>query len=140
MNKETMELKDIKKRKYQGYVWMSDKKMPPTLNDEEFDFSDNIYKEPNPFVIEALLWCEGENVSIHVRHTGRYVINQFDLTELKKAGAEFVEKFYVPHRLDTDEKSVRFQQIWESEKDPLCNDMPVLTLKAVVFTGFSSIS
>jgi CRISPR type III-associated protein (TIGR04423 family) len=130
-----MELKDIKKRKYQGYVWMSDQKKPLTLKgDKDFDFSETKYQTVNPFVIEALLWCENTKTSVHVRHTGRYVINEFVLTDddLKN------EKFYIPHRLETSGRKARFCQIWEEKDDDLCEGFPVFTLKAIVFTGFAN--
>lgn len=132
-----MELKDIKKRKYQGYVWMSDQKMPETLNGKiEFDFSHTKYKHANPFVIEALLWCAESQTSVHVRHTGRYIINETVLTEedLKNS------KFYIPNRVETSGRDMRFAQIWKDEPDPLCEGFPVQTLKAVVFTGFTNSS
>ena len=132
-------LNEIKRRNYQGYVWMSDKENPELIKGE-FDFSE--YTSINPFVIEALLWCQAEEISIHIRHTGRYVINEFDLKEKNlPKGAVLEAKNYIPHRLKGI-NNVNFKQLWLPEPDSLCEGtserMEVLTLKAIIFTGFNN--
>ncbi len=128
-------LNNVKKRKYVGYIWMSDKQEPKVLTQPtEFDFSK---VGANPFVQEALLYCnEGnEEVSITVRHTGVYQITEFDLKNLPQ-GAELNEREYFPHRLGFQDKRVFIKQLWFPEPDPNCDGMEVLTLKAHIFTGF----
>jgi CRISPR type III-associated protein (TIGR04423 family) len=125
-------LSEIKRRKYQGYVWMSDKDKPDMI-DHEFEFSEST--SINPFVIEALLWCQSEQISVHIRHTGRYVINEFDLKKYPKEALS--EKSYIPHRLEGI-TNVNFKQLWLPEPDPLCAGMNVLILKAIIFTGFDN--
>lgn len=123
---------NIPKRKYDGYVWFSDQKEPVTLIQKEYSFEDT---KENPFVIEALLWNTEEEISIMVRHTGKYHIQEFKLNELP-AGHELVEKVYLPHRLGDKVKHVCFKQLWIPEKDPFCEEMEVMTMKALIFTGF----
>jgi CRISPR type III-associated protein (TIGR04423 family) len=129
MNKPT----EIPTKKYQGYVWLSDEKYPVVLLDKEYDFS--TLKE-NQFVIEALLWnAEDGGTSIMIRHTGKYHIQEFKLNELP-TGHELVEKVYLPHRLDKV-KHVYFKQLWIPEPDAFCEGMEVMTMKALIFTGFN---
>lgn len=125
---------DIPNKEYQGYIWLSDQKQPIVLNNGSHDFSQ---LDENQFVMEALLWNEEEKMSIMVRHTGKYHIQQIKLDELP-VGHQLVEKAYLPHRLGDEVKNVRFKQLWVPEKDPLCEDMEVLTMKALIFTGFHS--
>jgi len=125
------DLIDIKNRKYSGYIWMSDAKEPKVLNNEEFDFSKISI---NPFIIEALLYCEEENVSLTIKHTGSYHINEIVLNTLTESAVlEDVE--YLPHRLEGVDK-VQFKQLWIPEEDANCEGWPVLKMKALVFTGF----
>ncbi len=124
-------LSEIKNRKYSGYIWMSDAKEPKMLNNEDFDFSPI---GVNPFIIEALLYSEIENTSLTIRHTGKYHINEIDLNDLPD-GAALKDVEYLPHRLKGIKK-VCFKQLWVPEEDKNCNDLPVLKMKALVFTGF----
>jgi CRISPR type III-associated protein (TIGR04423 family) len=128
-------LNDISSVNYEGYIWMSDETEPTVLNNKSFDFS---IIETNPFIVEALLFDAKNKISIHVTHDGAYKINSFDLNKLKEQKIELVEKEYLPHRLKGVEK-VHFVQLWKEENDPLCNDFPVLELKATVFCGFKKL-
>ena len=127
---------NIPTRKYDGYVWLSDQKEPETLIQKEFSFEDT---KANPFIIEALLWNAEEEISIMVRHTGKYHIQEFKLNELP-TGHELVEKVYLPHRLGDQVKHVYFQQLWIPEPDAFCAGMKVMTMKALIFTGFHSLT
>lgn len=124
---------DIPKRKYQGYIWFSDKTKPLVLLEkEDFDFSS--IKTQNPFIVEALLYSEEGNQSIMIKHTDKYIIKEYNLSELTR-GTEVVEKEYLPHRLEGVNK-LKFTQIWVEAEDPFCEKMETLQLKATVFTGF----
>lgn len=127
-------LSDIPKLTYEGYVWFSNKKEPQILDKALFD---SILFEENTFIIEALLWNAEEEISIMVRHTGKYHIQEFKLNELP-TGHELVEKVYLPHRLGDKVKHVCFKQLWIPESDPFCEEMEVITMKALIFTGFNS--
>ena len=129
-------LSAIKNRKYSGYIWMSDEKEPKILNDEEFVFSTI---GTNPFIIEALLYCKEENVSLTIRHTGKYHIHEIQLN--KYTNENLVDIAYLPHRLKDEKKAIDvkkvcFKQLWTPENDANCEGWPVLKMKALVFTGF----
>ncbi|NBB31246.1 TIGR04423 family type III CRISPR-associated protein [Cellulophaga sp. BC115SP] len=127
-------LSDIPKLTYEGYVWFSNKKEPQILDKALFD---SVQFEENTFIIEALLWnAEDGGTSIMIRHTGKYHIQVFKLKELP-AGHKLEEKAYLPHRLDKV-KHVYFQQLWIPEPDAFCEKMEVMTMKALIFTGFNS--
>lgn len=127
-------LTTIPERKYQGYIWCSGKDKPEVLEEyKSFKFPEI---QTNPFIVEALLYCKEKNVSVMVRHTGNYQIREYDLNSLPE-GYELEEKKYIPHRLDSGGKKVCLKQLWLPEKDPNCEGMEVLTLKAHIFTGFS---
>jgi CRISPR type III-associated protein (TIGR04423 family) len=130
--KKLNSLNEIPSFNFDGYIWKSDSENPITLLDKTFDFSTI---ELNPFIMEGLLYNQDENKSYHITHDGDYHIVEYDLTELSKKG-EFIEKEFNPHRLLNLIKKVKFNQIWMDEKDPNCNDLLVLTLKATVFCGF----
>lgn len=121
---------EIPNSKYVGYYWMSDQEKPEQVNG---DFAPKL-KGLNPFIIEAMLWDEASEKSIMITHMGRYQIFEYDLKRLASEGA-LEDKFYMPHRLDGIKK-VKFKQFWKAEKDSLCNDYSVLTLKAQIFVGF----
>jgi len=128
-----MKINDIKSRKYEGYVWFSDHEKPKVLHNESYDFSKHNNTE-NPFIIEALLYANDENISVSVKHTGKYQIHEIDLNDLPE-GADFQEIKYLPHRLN-GVKKVKFKQLWLPEEDENCNNWEVLKMKALVFTGF----
>jgi CRISPR type III-associated protein (TIGR04423 family) len=128
-------LNEIPKIAFEGYIWKSDESTPEMLRNVISDF-ENI--STNPFIIEGLLYNKEHQISIHIQHTGNYQIAEYDLNALKEEGAVLEEKEYLPHRL-TDVSKVNFQQVWMEEKDPLCEKIPVLKMKAVVFCGFNKV-
>ena len=70
---------DIPQRNYQGYVWYSDQTKPITLYGEKtFKFQE---EAKNPFVIEALLFVEDENVSVMIRHTDYIRITEYKINK-----------------------------------------------------------
>lgn len=127
------QLTDIPKRPYTGYIWKSDQRYPEVLDGTK---DVTVTAEENPFIVEALLFDEGANISVMVKHTGSYLIKEFDLKALPKK-AKKVPKEYFSHRLD-GVKKMKFKQIWLPEEDENCKGMEVLKLNATVFTGFSN--
>jgi len=123
-------LTDIPNLNYEGYIWKSDQSNPEVYNNETIEFNKI---ELNPFIIEGLLYCKANNISVHIQHTGEYLIHVYDLNSVSEN--EKVEKRYLPHRLDGIEK-VKFTQVWSPKKDELCEGMEVLKLKATIFCGF----
>ena len=118
---------------FEGYYWLSDQDRPVVLFDAPFKKSNT----NNPFIIEALLYDPIANASYHVRHTGEYHVHKYSLNDLPET-AEIQDVEFLPHRLEKVRK-VFFKQIWMPEKDPYCEGMAVLTMKALVFTGFEKI-
>jgi len=128
-------LNEIPKIAFEGYIWKSDANEPKVLINEIYDF-DGV--STNPFIIEALLYCKENKTAIHIQHSDNYQITEFDLDALEKEGAVLENKQYLPHRLSPNVKKLRFKQIWLEEKDELCENMPVLKMKAIVFCGFNN--
>lgn len=124
---------EIPNEKYEGYIWLSDQTNPIVLHDESYDFSTIA---ENPFIMEALLYCKENDFSIMVKHTGSYVIRKYNLQAWRAKADTEAPKEYLPHRLGTSVKKLKFSQFWKEEKDSLCEDMKVLKLKATIFTGF----
>lgn len=134
--KKYTNLNEIPKVKYEGYIWLSDQEKPEVIRNTTFDFNTI---STNPFIIEGLLFDEINHKSIHITHDGTYSIVEYDLSVLKSNLVEQVKKEYLPHRLDGVDK-VHFVQVWTEINDPLCNDLPVLTLQATVFCGFKKLA
>jgi CRISPR type III-associated protein (TIGR04423 family) len=139
-----MKINEIKTREYQGYIWLSDQKEPNVYREaQEIDFS-NHTENHNPFIIEALLYAKDEQISVTLKHTGKYQIHEIDLK--KYLDENLVDVPYLPHRLNEEFKrnpkafkeikKVNFKQLWLPESDENCEDMEVLKMKALVFTGF----
>lgn len=133
MKTETInKITEIPNEKYEGYIWLSDQTSPIVLDNASYDFSQI---GENPFIIEALLFCKEKDFSIMVKHTGSYVIRKYDL-KAWEAEAEATEtKENLSHRIK-GVKALKFIQFWKAEEDALCEGMPVLKLKATIFTGF----
>ncbi|MBA4848974.1 TIGR04423 family type III CRISPR-associated protein [Emticicia sp. BO119] len=123
------QLTDIPDYVYEGYVWLSDNDKPIVYKDVKF--KPNEIKQ-NPFIVEGLLWAKKEGISIHIRHTGRYLIHKYDMnaSDLSKD-----IKQYLPHKIEGIKK-LKFKPVWKPETDPLCEGMEVLKMKALVFIGF----
>ena len=124
---------EIPEGNYVGYIWEADEKRPRILPDEEYS-KDKWGK--NSYIIEGLLYDKGQKKSIHIRHTGRYVIHQFDLEKLPEGG-ELKTVEYLSHRLG-EKRPVYFQQLWLPENDENCHGMEVLKMKALIFIGFDN--
>jgi CRISPR type III-associated protein (TIGR04423 family) len=133
--KKINNISEIPATSYVGYVWFSNSEKPKMLHKQDFE-DRNI--SSNPFIVEALLFDEANNISVHILHDGSYNIIQYDLETLKSDGFQLVSKAYLPHRLEGVEK-VHFVQLWKAEEDSLCEGMLVDTLKATVFCGFKKL-
>lgn len=129
-------LAEIPLAHYTGYIWMSNQDKPETIHNDNFDFT---IIGMNPFIVEALLFDEENQISIHITHDGANDIMTYDLKQLKNDGFEFEYKKYLPHRLGDKVDKVHFAQLWKDEPDALCEGMIVNTLKATVFCGFKKI-
>lgn len=129
---------EIPKRAYTGYLWSCQKSEPIFIDSNQlYDFSQ--WKN-FPFIIEGLLYAKEDNQehSIIIRYNNKYDIKAYDLKAIGK-DAVFKSQAYLPNRFpkELNIQALKFQQVWLPEKDPLCCYMPVLQLKARLFTGFS---
>lgn len=125
---------DIPAREYEGYIWDADGNQPIVYDGKAILDVANF--QPASYILEALLYYKDKEteISIHIRHSGKEHIYEFDLNHLPE-GSELVKAEYLPHRLKGIGK-VHFKQLWVPEDDPFCEGMPVLKMKALIFTGF----
>jgi CRISPR type III-associated protein (TIGR04423 family) len=130
MNTQIDGLEKIPDYDYKGYLWLSDRQTPEII---EGKVVFNKYLNTNPFIIEGLLWAEKEQVSIQIKHTHRYLINEICLRDFPNENQ--VDKKYHAHRIDGF-KYLKFKQLWQAEPDENCAGFEVLTMKALVFVGF----
>ena len=85
-------LLEIPVLEYTGYIWLSDQSKPDILENETYDFSKI---KQNPFIIEAKLFAEKENVSVNVKHIdGKYIISIIELNNIPE-NAEIEDKSYL---------------------------------------------
>ena len=115
----------------QGYIWMSDQSTPHVLN----GYFEGISLIPsNPFIIEGHLFDRDTRKSISIRHVdGKYVINIADTGKFKNA----TRHRFVASWGDT---ILLFDNEWIPEKDPLCENMEVLTSSDFSFVGFEKMN
>lgn len=127
------DLKNIKSD-IEGYIWMSDARMPICVSDDIKNKINNITADTNPFIIEGQLKVGKTSYSIKWVDGG-YVIRCFDL-DLINTFPEFqrIKKVYKSNLKNN--KLLEFIEIWEAEVDRECCNMPVLKFKSVVFNGF----
>lgn len=124
---------DIKKARYEGYLWKSDQSKPKVLEGTE-ETSFCLTDGENPFVTEGLLWDSENKVSITIRYVdGHYFVAQHTIEDSPEY--QTTEVSYLSHRLP-GVKKLKFLRLWKKEQDPLCEDMEALQFKANVFVGF----
>ncbi len=141
-----MKVNEIETRKYEGYIWLSDQEHPRVYHNEEIDFSKPIeifntkydfsIENQNPFIVEALLYAKDEQISVSVKHTGKYHVNEIDLKNLPESSI-LDDIQYLPHRLVGVSK-VNFKQLWIPEPYENCKGFDVLKMKALIYTGFTN--
>ncbi|TFV94468.1 TIGR04423 family type III CRISPR-associated protein [Algoriphagus kandeliae] len=129
------DISQIPDYKFTGYYWWSNSDKPEMLFEEALP-KEKILASVNPFCVEALLYSKTEGISIHIQHTGKYLVTAFDLKKLDKL--DTVQKEYIPHKLD-QVKKVIFTQVWEEvllEVDETTS-FPSLKPTALIFSGFN---
>ena len=135
MHKIINKLSEIPNLVFLGYIWMSDKSEPTILNNETHDFS-NV--DENPFIIEANLFAEKENISVNIKHIdGKYYISIIELNDLPE-NAEITEKVYLANPALSKTKKLVFKECWQEVEDELCENMKVLKPTWTAFTGFTN--
>ena len=124
---------------YVGYIWEADDKFKPRLLPKG-DYPKQLWGKES-YITEGLLYDKAANKSIHIRHTGKYHIHEYDLNNLPE-GSELETVHYLSHRLG-EKRPVYFQQLWLLEPDENCinekdEKMQVLKMKALIFIGFDN--
>lgn len=119
---------------YEGYLWWSNAETPKVYKNEPL--TDLPSEKSNPFIIEGQLIDKTNQKSVSIRFVdGDYIINGFDLKELK--GLDFIKKEYLPNRMEGVSK-LCFREYWRPEPDDLCEGMEVLQPAETVFVGFKN--
>ena len=106
---------------YQGYIQMSDK----PIKDIWKDFSDIHFDPKSGFVYEAHFWNDKDSIAI------KQINDSWLVDENKNIPLSDTQTYHAINGL-----KVKMAQMWEAENDPLCENMPVMKLKKIVFAGF----
>ena len=123
-------IEDIKQlQNYEGYIQFSDTKIRDC---DIFKKDDNISTKIQPtngFIYEAHFCNSIQSISIKQINDSWYIdetdISNIDNTDIQVYCGE-------------NNTKIKMAQIWEKEKDKLCEDIEVKKLKKVVFVGFDS--
>jgi len=105
---------------YEGYIQMSDN----PISDIREKFSDISFTPKSGFAYEAHFFNGTDSISV------RQINDSWFVDETKNISLEDTQHYFSKYG------KVRMAQIWEEEIDPLCENMPVMKLKKVVFAGF----
>ena len=122
--------------KYEGYIWYSDEKEPRVFRGDEPVDVEKFLKDDadRHFVVEGNLWNKEAQESIAIRYVdGQYSVRRTDLSGEGSENATI--KTFVAHKI-YGVKALEFKQLWEAQEDPMCEGMPVLRPKRLVFVGF----
>lgn len=126
-------LRDIPEKEYEGYYWDGDSAQPIHANAIPVKFLTADGVPGKPFILEAFFYCQSENFSVSVRHLpGRYLIHRFDLSSLDPK--LLTDKAMLAHPALGGK--LRFKEVWQPVEDEQCENLEVLTRKALVFCGF----
>lgn len=132
----------IEKRKYTGYIWMSDEPSPKVLLGEEF--GGEFAETANPFIIEAQLYDEHSKISVSVKYVdGKYIMQEYTDVDVSIANEDIELKEFVAYARIAEHngnKNLLFLQYWEEKKDdetaPSRLGMVELRPGKLVFVGF----
>lgn len=106
---------------YQGYIQMSD----CPIRDIWKDYSDINFTPKSGFIYEAHFFNGKDSIAI------KQINDCWLVDENKNIPLSDTQTYHGSHN-----SKIKMAQIWEAENDPLCENMPVLKLKKVVFAGF----
>lgn len=116
-------------RDYEGYVQFSHR--PIEREKDIFHNGKKVeIKAESGFIYEAH-FCNGSESVVIRQINDSWLISITKLSEIQ----DVTKDIQTYQAIDGFE--VKMAQIWESENDPLCENMPVLKLKKVVFAGFA---
>lgn len=128
---------EIKKGKYQGYLWYSNENTPRLFNNELLNKVITLENEENPFIIEGQL-CD-EKYSYSIKYVdGHYLAYRFLLAELSTNPKDYTEYKFIANRanFETEILYYIFRLYWKPIEEINCaNNMEVLQPSEFVFLG-----
>ena len=140
-------------RKLTGYLWMSNEREPRVLEDCSIEQSNTQHGAnpalfqtgANPFIVEAELWDNANNLSYAIHHTGNEVVCQrYEVKAEDRNNRDNKEAVFLSHRMDG--RGLCFLEYWEPRRDidvldvngkPDDEKMPTLVMTHRVFVGFT---
>jgi len=118
---------------YEGYVQFSD---TPLRECDVFEGYQDIQLTPTKgFVYEAHFY-NGENSIMIRQQNAEWIVSKTSIVDVEKKDIEFYALEKTKYLEKVTSNWVKMAQIWEPEKDDLCENMEVMKLKKVVFAGF----
>lgn len=140
-------------RKLTGYLWMSNEREPRVLEDCSIEQSNTQHGAnpalfqtgANPFIVEAELWDNANNLSYAIHHTGNEVVCQrYEVKAEDRNNRDNKEAVFLSHRMDG--RGLCFLEYWEPRRDidvldvkgkPDDEKMPTLVMTHRAFIGFT---
>ena len=140
-------------RKLTGYLWMSNEREPRVLEDCSIEQSNTQHGAnpalfqtgANPFIVEAELWDNANNLSYAIHHTGDEVVCQrYEVKAEDRNNRDNKEAVFLSHRMDG--RGLCFLEYWEPRRDidvldvngkPDDEKMPTLVMTHRAFIGFT---
>ena len=131
MSIETININEIPACDYEGYLWYSNANEPELFNRRKI--SENDLKQL-PFVVEGLLYCPDENVSIRITNIdGEYRISKMNVAGISSSQT-------TSFQLNTDKfgegKFIHIYQHYENLPDPVNEGWEVAQPTWFAFVGF----
>jgi len=114
-------------REYEGYVQFSHR----PINSETDIFKDGKKVEitnESGFIYEAH-FCNGTMAVTIKQVNDNWRIDETDISKISP------QDIQIYHAIGNNK--VKMAQIWESENDPLCENLPTKNLKKVLFAGYA---
>ena len=143
-------------RKLTGYLWMSNEREPRVLEDCSIEQSNTQHGAnpalfqtgANPFIVEAELWDNANNLSYAIHHTGNEVVCQrYEVKAEDRNNRDNKEAVFLSHRMDG--RGLCFLEYWEPRRDidvldvkgkPDDEKMPTLVMTHRAFIGFTPLT
>ena len=140
-------------RKLTGYLWMSNEREPRVLEDCSIEQSNKLHGAnpalfqtgANPFIVEAELWDNANNLSYAIHHAGNEIVCQrYEVKAEDRNNRDNKEAVFLSHRMDG--RGLCFLEYWEPRRDidvldvngkPDDEKMPTLVMTHRVFVGFT---
>jgi len=115
-------------KEYEGYVQFSHR--PIDIQKDVFKDGKKVeIEDESGFVYEAHFFNGTDSIAIKQINES-WLVSTTPLSEVKNIETD-IQTYHAIGGL-----KVTMAQIWEPENDPLCENMPVMKLKKVVFAGF----